>query len=483
MQAISANQHLDSNRRISIEIDRKTWYTVIAFMVSMSLVGLCFYPAILIVVAIMCQAYRRNRYDFVIMVLLFCGNYGLTSDSSLPVKLSDIAFLVSIVLFFIYKKKPIVRASLAILAAYAAILLIFALLSVEVLKVQLLMMRGYLAFVFFIIPIVAFSRHQFDINTLWQRLFPFVFVACAFYIIDAYILCGNFLMPGTFIKYQPTIFHPIWNPLSFDFVRKYPQGLFPMILLVYPVARYYKLAGWQWGLVIMALISTLTFSFLIGIIFTYLLFRFDRRRMIIGLLAGVILASFLYYVDGMLPQVQRDEIVESKLRIKSSIDQIISLTNLENADEEELANLASGRIGQAIPKLDLVQQEGRSLIGLGFLHPDLNTVRRYVIINDLYISGSTEEVAAEIEMVPLQIYLNIGILGLLFHILFFVALWLLIKRLKYSFYFISVLIGCVLFGIGGFCSLARIHGLFIAAFAYACVVLANSNSERQITQN
>lgn len=52
-----------------------------------------------------------------------------------------------------------------------------------------------MGFVFFIIPIVAFSRKEFRLIDFWNSLMPYVLLACIFYIIDAFIFSGNVLMP------------------------------------------------------------------------------------------------------------------------------------------------------------------------------------------------------------------------------------------------------------------------------------------------
>ena len=74
-------------------ITRRDWLTPLVFLLSMALTGLSFYPALIIVVAMMFKAYRNSPYDFVIMCLLFLGNYGLTQENTLPVKTYDICVI------------------------------------------------------------------------------------------------------------------------------------------------------------------------------------------------------------------------------------------------------------------------------------------------------------------------------------------------------------------------------------------------------
>ncbi len=444
-------------------------------MLSLSLTGLSFYPAIIISLAMMFKAYRENPYDFIIMCLLFLGNYGLTQENTLPVKTYDICVVASLVLFFTYIKPPIVKRTLFVIVAYGIALLCIAWFSLETMTVQLYTWRNYLAFIFFIIPIVAFSRRQFEITEFWNRLFPYVLLACIFYIIDGFILCGNILMPCTAAYRDSTFFDPLMSPLSFSFFRKYPPGLFPMALLVYPVARYYKLRFWQWAVVSLALFASQTFSVLSGFIAAYIFFRFGIRKLFLAIFLGLLSLVALYYVDGLLPERKSEYITQSRLRIKSSVDQLSIL--MEAADDEDLADFASGRMAQILPKLDLVNEEGRQWTGLGFLHPEKNTVAKYVIVNELYTDVSeNEEVAALVEVIPVQIFIATGWCGLIVHVLFLTAVYLIVRRLKYSTYLLSVYFCCIWFGLSGFCGLISAHGLFLAAISFSAIIL-NSRSK------
>ena len=166
-------------------------------MLSLSLTGLLFYPALIVSIAMMAKAYRENRYNFIIMLLLFGGSYGMTKDTTLPIKAYDICLIVSVILAFIFIKAPIVKRTLTIIVGYGIGLLIIASFSAELMSIQLYTWRNYIAFILFIIPIVVFSRKEFSLHEFWIALMPYVLLACIFYIIDGFILCGNVLMPAT----------------------------------------------------------------------------------------------------------------------------------------------------------------------------------------------------------------------------------------------------------------------------------------------
>lgn len=472
-----ATKAAGKDSRVYPVISRDAWITALIFMLSLALTGLAFYPALLISLVMMVKAYRNNPYDFSIMALLLAGGYGLIDDSYTPVKPYDICILACVVLFFIYKKAPIIRNTLSAIVVYGTILLCLAFFSDEKISIQILTWRRYLTFVFFIIPIVVFRRHEFKFMDFWNRLMPYVLLACIFYIVDAFIFCGNILMPGTASYAHSTFYEPIAQPLSFNFFRKYPPGLFLMILLIYPAARFYKLKMWQWLLVALALLSSQTFSVVAAYFFTYILLRNGLRRLLLVILIGIVGLGLGYFVDGLLPEVRKDEVIESRLRIKSAVDQTLAL--LDVVDDEDLAKFASGRMAQVLPRIEILNDEGRQLTGLGFLHKEKNTVKRYEIVNEYYTDISeNEEVIADVEVIPVQIYISVGLIGFIVHCLFLFILYWFIRKLNYSDYFLSVLFCCILAGLAGFCGLINIHGLGVAAMSYSAIILANRNRLR-----
>lgn len=143
-------------------------------MLSLSLTGLLFYPALIVSIAMMAKAYRENRYNFIIMLLLFGGSYGMTKDTTLPIKAYDICLIVSVILAFIFIKAPIVKRTLTIIVGYGIGLLIIASFSAELMSIQLYTWRNYIAFILFIIPIVVFSRKEFSLHEFWIALMPYV---------------------------------------------------------------------------------------------------------------------------------------------------------------------------------------------------------------------------------------------------------------------------------------------------------------------
>lgn len=97
------------------------------------------------------------------------------------------------------------------------------------------------------------------------------------------------------------------------------------------------------------------------------------------IILGVIGFAVLYCVDSFLPY--NGELKQSTLRIKSSIDQFFILENMQ--DEEDLAELGTGRMAQIIPKMDLLFELNKEWTGFGFLHPEKTTMSKYIIYNPL----------------------------------------------------------------------------------------------------
>lgn len=448
-----------------------TW--PLLFMLSMALVGLRFYPAFLFALAIILKRFREDRYDFVIMLMMLFGNFGLMRADILHIKMQDIALVSGTVLAVIMRKPPLLRKMLCIYAVYAVILFWIALQSWESMRVQLVVLRYYYSFIVVFVPIAAFANRSFDMNRMIRRLMVFGLTMCCFYIFDALIVKGHILLPGTFSwSGQSTFWHPVMSPFSIKPLRVYPYGMYILMLVIVAAIRTYRLPKWQWALIIVASLSTQTMTFCagFGVILILCQGSFRRTFKILGSIAlGLVL---LYGVDCLLPKYQNDVGETSSLRLKSTVDQFFMLA--EAADDEEIADFGSGRMGQFIPKLDLVQHYHKEWTGLGFLHRDLSTDVRFTIVNEYYVDlANNEEVATGVEVVPFQIFISAGWLGLIVHAAFFIGLYLLIRRYRYSYIYLSMLIFCAVAGLGGFASLANYEGQALMAFAFALVILAN----------
>lgn len=462
-----------TQKRPFVDVDKQEWAWAGMFLLSMALLGLKFPFAIVFVGIIMINRLSHNMYDFVIMLTILCGGFGFLSDESLPIKPQDIAMLGAVAALFFYRKPLIVKLTVLSIALYGIALLILSLFSSESVSIQLRTMRNYLCFIYFIIPIVLFSGREFRFETFCRKLVPYAIVICIFYIIDGFILSGNFFVPRTRQwGALSTFFHPNIRPFSFIMARKYPPGLYLLVLCLLPSIRMYRFRPWQWAVIILALMSSKTFTVISGFVFAYFLFQKSYKRILkYGIFASFILFG-LYIVDSTMPIKTEGDLATSTLRIKSSVDQFFTLKNA--TDEQEIANFGSGRFAQVMPNLEIIDKEGRHLTGLGFLHQKYTKTRRYQITNEYYYDISdNEEVAGKVEIIPLQIYLHVGLIGLAVHCLFLLSLYMLIRRLDHASYFLSVMFCLIWFGLGGFAGLIYFHGLSLLALAYSAVILDN----------
>lgn len=458
--------------RERFEVPKNEWWAPLFFLLCFALLGLSFYPALLVIFFILMNRWRNDRYDFIIMLTLLFGEYGFTSKTQTFFFFSDIALALSAVLWFVYRKPPLLKKMLFLLLIYVASIFILATFSIESMTIQFLSIRPYLAIFYIIVPIAAFSGQEFEMDKFFRKIIVYSLIICAFYIIDAFVLSGNVLVPNTTtwdnrISY---FYKPLWHPFSMMIYRKYPPGLYILMLAIYPLAKYYKLTIWQWLLIIVALISTLTFTMIAGFALAYFILTIKPKTLFSYMLFAIVAAVSLYYVDGMLPP-RRDEYgVESRLRYKSTIDQVLDLRKV--VDDEDLAKFASGRMAQIIPKFELVAKEKKQATGLGFLHREKSKINAYIIINDYYTDISqNEEVATGVEVIPAQIYIHMGYIGLIIHTLIFILLYLLVRPYPYSPYVLVVMLFNVWLGLGGFAGLISPHGLFLTSLSISAVVL------------
>ena len=448
------------------------------FLLSMSLTGLQFPLGYLFVAIILINRFREDKYDFIIMLTLFFGGYGLTGQDTFgPLKMPDVALGISVIALFIYRKTDIVRKACIGWALYLAGILIIASFSEESMSIQLRTIRNYLTFIYFLIPLVVFSGVKFDFYKFTAKLFPFALILCTFYIIDGFIIDGFILLPRTpFLgsESDSTFFKPFLHPFSGNFVRKYPRGMYLLLLCVYPLAKTYKLRWWQWLLFLGALAACRTFTVILGFVIGYFMCVLTWRTILKYAFIGLAILTVLYYVDGLLPS-NKDH--ESALRIKSSVDQVIELGEIQ--DDVDLAEFGSGRFGQMLPKLEMVREYERQLTGLGFLHAELTTNTKYILINEYYRdSEKSEETAVGVEIEPVQVYINMGYLGLALYFAYFIAMYVIVRRKRYSLYFMSVLVMSFIDGLGAYGGLTVPVGLLLCALCFAVVVMGPDKEER-----
>ena len=445
------------------------------FLLSMSLMGLRFPLGYLLVPIILIKRFREDRYDFLIMLTLFFGGFGLIGEGTLPIKPWDIAFIVSVIGLVIMRKNALMKKTIMLILAYAAALIFIATFSEERMMVQIRTIRGYLFFIYFIVPMMVFAGLQFDMLVFFRRLIPYVIILCCFYIFDGFIANGHFLLPCTHIAFEAesVFYDPVYYGFGF-FPRIYPPGLFIAVLAMYPFARIYKPAPWQWIVMLLSLGATRTFTVISGLIATYVLSMPNLKRTFSYAIGAVAFVCVIYFVDSMIPA--NNENGDSALRVYSSVQQIIDLESAQ--DDEDISELGSGRLGQALPKFELVSEYDKEAVGLGFLHSELTTNPRYIIDNPFYSDVTkAEEVATGIEVEPLQVYLSAGYIGVIIHFAFLFAIYYLVRKYRYSFYFLTVLFGLFWFGLGGFAQLNAQDGLILCSFVYSLVILDGKNQK------
>lgn len=452
-----------------LNLTRQEWLTPLLFLLSMSMMGLMFPLGYVLVPFFLIRAFKQDKYDFIIMLTLFLGGYALIGNNNLPFKTADLALLISFVATIIYRKSLLLKKILIAFAIYVILVFILALFSDERMSVQLLTMRNYWGIIYFMVPLLVFANREFDIRIFFRKLFPYALVLCVFYIIDGFILCGHILVPNSYIwgDTYSTFFSPIFRPFTFNIVRKYPPGLYLLALCILPTIKYYRLTRIQWTIVILAIGATQTFTLITGYIFSYIILQGKFKQLVKYTVLAIAGLTLLYFIDGLLP-VNNNR--ESTMRIKSSVDQITSLN--EAVDDEDVAEFASGRFAQAMPKFELLHSLHKEWTGLGFLHKDYTKSLKYQVHNEYYSDTQrSDEVATGVEIIPLQIILSIGYLGLIIHILFFGYTYYVIRKSRFSVFYLSSLLIFSWLGLGGFSGLVQFHGEALCALALAAVLL------------
>ncbi len=434
----------------------------LAFLLSMSMVGLSFPLGYIGLLVVLVNRFKRDRYDFIIMFTIFSGCYAMMGNEDLPFKPMDLAFFISIIGFLVYKKSKVVRKIFVLLLLYALVLFLIAKTSEETMGVQIKRMRGYLMMFYVFIPLMAFSGREFDIKIFFRRVFVYMLILCAFYVLDGFILNGYILIPNSYTDEAGTV-STFTNIYWYLFPRKYPPGLFIMCLCLFPVMKYYKLTTKQWILICLALATTRTMTFIFGMIITYVIFQGHFKKVMKYLCGALIAIVALYYIDGAMGGF---------LRVQSTFEQFVSLDAAQ--DEEDLAEFGSGRIAQTIPKFEVLYDLDREWLGLGFLHPELTTNPKFWVKNEFYSDVTkADEVATGVEITQLQTILDIGYLGLIIQFVFYILLYYVIRHLKYAKYYLVVFAIISFWGLGGFAGLNTHLGLFFLALSLAVILLSD----------
>lgn len=325
------------------------WVRALLFMLSMSALGLHFYPALLVLIALMADSYRYNRYHFVLQVLLFFGDFDMVSQTLLYVKRLDMLIIWGFISIFLIKKaQKEVKKAVRWYWLFVGSTLVFAFLSPESMTVQIKMMRQYLSVCSVCRSAAVVCREKFEPSMFFKILGVYALIMCSFYILDGFMTRGWIFIPDSYSQYKASTFYsPVaWPTRLTYFPRKYPRGLNILLLTVFPLIKYYRFNFWQWTLVILAFVSCRTMSVIGAFLFCFIVFQGGGKRLIWGSLCAAVILSGVYTVD---------KATGSFLRVASTIDQFRSLDSM--MEREDLAEFGSTRAAQIIPKMELLYEE------------------------------------------------------------------------------------------------------------------------------
>ncbi len=441
-----------------------TWTWATLFLFSLSLVGLSFFPALVLTVFILINRFINDRYDFLIMVAVLSTGVGFIAPELMPVNLSDILLAASAAGLLVYRKNPQIKKVTTAIAIYIIFLLAMSTLSDEKFSIQFQTMRWYFTIIFFILPLWVFANRRFDIKLLMKKIVVFFLIICVFYCLDGFVFSGWVLLPGTYSD-APTLstfwdFH--WMPFSTYFPRKYPSAMFIIIVAAYPLARYYKLRWWQWVIVAGAFASTRTITVIAAFVLTYVTFQGVFKQFVKYVAITAVALVSLYYIDSA---------TGGFLRVSQAVDQFDILS--ESQDSDDLADFGSSRMAQIIPKYHALVEQHCLIQGFGFLHPTKTTLQRYQIDNELYSDQTrADENVAMVEVTQFNTILSTGLLGFCVEIALYLYLFFLLKKgtTEARFYLSAVMMASIM-GLGGFGGLNQTMSLTFVALALGAALL------------
>lgn len=442
---------------------RSQWLRVVGFYLLLSLAGLNFLPAWLLIAAWLVNSWRTDRYTFLVEFFILITGSGFFVSSP-----NQIGFFLGIAGMMVCRKDRLTKKVTLLTLAYFALLFIIASTSLESMRVQIYMMRYYMLIIALFIPLLAFANRQFDFERFFHVLVLYVLCLCGFYVVDTFIISGSLLLPGTHPGYVPSLSNLYIRP--FTFPRHYPVGLYWLIPLI-PAVNYgtLRLRWYHWALVILAIASARTNSLLFAVIICWVLFRPKVRQIAIYSVVAVVGIASMYFVD---------KATGGNMRIAMNIEQFIDLNKA--ADDEDLAEFGTGRMAQILPKWELLTNMHRQWLGFGFLHPEKTTNPVFQIKNDYYSNiEKSEEKAILVEVEQVQVILNMGYIGLFGQLLYYFLLYIILRHLPNRRMLLCTLIGFELLGVGGFAGLSGMHGaLQIVGLIVGCMILQQKSAQK-----
>jgi hypothetical protein len=473
---LSPDAKSTSGEKVYFNVTRSEWLWNLLFMLSLSLTGLKMPLGNLLVVILLLREYKVSREGFIFKVMMVFGGYAMTkANLHWGVNLLFISLPFSFFAMTILKKDIVLKRSIIAYLIYAAITVLMSIVfGVESLSDQLRLMMGYLAFCFFVVPLFFFSGEAFDIHKFWNTVFSMMMIMCAFYILDGYVFRGWVMVPCSWIDFdgtESTLTHLLmYGPFSSYMPRKYPPGLYPMALLLYPLARYYKLKWWQWALFVGAMMAARTSSILFGLAIGYVLAQGSFGKYVKYGLAGIVVFTALYFVDDSMGYYGEGQ-QSSTLRIASTVNQFFDLSQAQ--DDEDLSEAGTGRMAQALPSIEYIFQVDREWVGFGFV--DITTKNPYLIVENELVENPEfkYQVVTNVEISPVVVFMQFGFIGLIVWFGFVFGIYRIIKHLRYAGLYMNVAIVLMIYGVGGFSSWVHYHCIYVGAMAYAVVLLAN----------
>lgn len=450
-------------------------------MLSATMIGLHFPLGYILIIVVLINRWKKDRYDFIIQATLFAGGYSLFSAPiDLFIPLDKIIFVLCIILMLVYKHTNIERRIAYLMFAYAISMLIFCFVSEVSIKHQYTYLISWLFPLFYIIPYLSFENKEFEMKTFLRKVFPYFFILCVYFILDGYIICGHLFIPrdltGMYFQNIPTFYNLNIHPFSFSSVRIMPHAIIIIVICIYGVVRYYKLSILQICIVFLALMACRTFTFYAGILFTWVFATPDVKNRLKIFIIGVISVTFLFFIDTEPELTSYEQGYQSLFRVKSTIKQFEDLAKAE--DEEDYSKFASNRLFVAIPAITNMYQMNKEWYGVGLIQgTDIN--KKFVIENTVLEDTSDHREVAmnDIEIELLRVFISVGILGTFIHLLFFFLIWWTVRKIPDSGLLLCTIIGFTVMGFGGYAGLARTGSTLIIALEIAVILL---NSPRPI---
>jgi len=319
--------------------------------------------------------------------------------------------------------------------------------------------RYFGGFLFILLPFIIYNKKDYDFNRLLNRLVDYWDIFAILIILQSIII-----RYPLFFTYLTDNKSGMDENIRHSFIlRVYPQAFFLIIFYLFSKgAEKHKLS--EIIINVLATLGSLTRSLWAGIIGSLIMGKKSGSKI------KFILFVFITFITIYILQI----FYNTDFRILSFYYQFYDAFALGDFN-----SLGTGRFEQAFYPILTFLSKGNIFWGVGFLSAEKSTGNWLFS----YLFTGDNHFITEIEVTPIAYFISGGIIGLANLFIFLFILWKIIKKYKYSHFFLQSLIFILIAQLGGFYSFQSSYTWGILGLIIAMILLDNQQIREQLIKS